>query len=125
MIHVVPWDTCDTCRELRDAFCPSVCYLYITYHSYRYSILFFWHLAAPCSTLQHWRHLETPSSCYTYSNLMCFEFSSLSKYDTYLIVPHIEDKNCTCSYLRNIKTPAAPVRNRKVLKSFLVVGNTA
>ena len=49
-IRMAPWDACDTCRGLWDTFCPSVCYLYITYHSYRYYILSFRHLQQPCDT---------------------------------------------------------------------------
>ena len=64
MTRTAPWDACDMCRWLWDTFCPSICYLYITYYSYRYCIVSFRHLQQPCDT----------SSCYTYSNLMCFEF---------------------------------------------------
>ena len=68
MIHVGAWDTCDTCQWLWDTFCPSICYLYITYHSYRYSILFFWYLQQPCSTSSTWRHLQQP--CDIFSSLL-------------------------------------------------------
>ena len=62
MIHVGAWDACDTCRGLWDTFCPSVCYLYITYHSYRYSILFFWYLAAALQHLLATTHIVTWST---------------------------------------------------------------
>ena len=68
MIHVGAWDACDTCRGLWDTFCPYICYLYITYHSYRYYIHPFCqlqHLQQPCSTFRHLQHC-------TYSNLACF-----------------------------------------------------
>ena len=62
MIRTAPWDACDTCRWLWDTFCPSICYLYITYHSYRYYILFFLHLQPPYGTFSHLATLATPCS---------------------------------------------------------------
>ena len=58
MIRTAPWDTCDTCRGLWDTFCPSICYLYITYYSYRYCIVSFWHLQQPCDTGDTFSNLQ-------------------------------------------------------------------
>ena len=51
MIRTAPW-VCDGGLPVRrDTFCPSKCYLYITYYSYRYCIVSSRHLAATFSNL--------------------------------------------------------------------------